>query len=406
MASLERKALDAILRRIRERRKRSAGGQSPVRSPRATTPATLREAAFSDFEAITALKRRGGIVIDPHENWKRLWVRNPALDRMKGLAIGWVLEAQGKIVGYLGNVALLYRYTERTLTAVSGTGFVVDPEYRAMSLSLDSAFYRQKEIDLRLATTAIESVAKLAVAFGSTQLPQPDFDVVLFWVLQPYPFAQAVAKKLELAPSLSAVGTVLASIVVQSDKVLRRRWPSQCNNGLEIEEISVSDIGEEFQEFWEGKVRERPRLLADRSAATLRWHFDVPGYRGTVQVLCCRRNRKLVGYVVIRNDVDRPDALRASTIGDLLAKDDDEEIVRALFLASFEIARRAKSHILEVMGFPGDIRRVLSGSRPYMRRLPAYPFYYRTSDPALQQALSEPAAWYACAYDGDRTLMP
>jgi hypothetical protein len=407
MASLEHKAVNAILSRIRARHETApARGGRPVQAYCVTKPATLRAASLADFEGITELKRRGGIVIDPIENWERLWVRNPALDKMRGLEIGWVLEVQHEIVGYLGNIALLYRYADKTLTAVTGTGFVVDPEYRAMSLSLDSAFYRQKAIDLHLATTAIEAVGKLAVAFRSAPLPQPDFEAVLFWVLQAYPFAQAVVKKLDLAPPFPGLGSLLGTLAVKSDKFLRRRRPSQCATDLEVTEIGVTDIGEEFQAFWEEKVKERLRLYADRSAATLRWHFSIPGHRGDIRVLCCRRKGTLVGYAVVRNDTERPDGLKASVIADFMARQDDEEIVRALFVAVFEIARSAKSHMLEVIGLPEEIRKVLSESKPYIRRLPACPFYYRANNPVLHDALSDAATWYACAYDGDRTLMP
>ena len=45
----------------------------------------------------------GHYLADSLENWKRLWKENPAL--LHGQIerpIGWVLEAAGVIVGYLG----------------------------------------------------------------------------------------------------------------------------------------------------------------------------------------------------------------------------------------------------------------------------------------------------------------
>ena len=38
-------------------------------------------------------------------------------------------------------------------------------------------------------------------------------------------------------------------------------------------------MGDEFQALWIEKLKERPRLLADRSLATLRWHLEIPGDR-------------------------------------------------------------------------------------------------------------------------------
>jgi SAM-dependent methyltransferase len=408
MSSLEHKAVDAILNRIRARRKAApaAGNRTVARPSAGTERAKLRDATLSDFEAITDLKKRGGIVLDPIENWERLWIHNPALQIMKGVPIGWVLESGDGIVGYLGNIALLYRYGGKVLTAVTGSGFVVDPEYRAMSLSLDSAFYRQKGIDLLLATTAIEAVGKLARAFKSDPIPQPDFDAVLFWVLQPYPFARSVVRKLELKEPFSGIGSVLASLAMQSDKLLRRRWTAQSPREWEISEIGVNEIGDEFQVFWEGILKESSRLYADRSAESLRWHFTIPGHKGITQVLCCHKNGRLAGYAVIRHEVEREDGLRRSLIADLLAREDDPATLRALFTTAYEQARRAGSHVLEVIGFSANVRQVLGEFKPYVRRYPACPFYYRTNDSNLHRELSDAEAWYACAFDGDGTLMP
>src|SRR5271170_7380002 len=179
MGSIEKKIAGAVLTAIRARRKASAAPEADllVQSSGAIAPAKLREARFSDFEAVAELKRRWGLNADSFENWERLWRQNPALVH-GGLErpIGWVLEADGAVVGYLGNISLLYRYGDRPLTAVTAHGLVVDPPYRAVSLTLVAAFFRQKPVDLFISTTAIESVGKIALAFKSAPLPQPDYD--------------------------------------------------------------------------------------------------------------------------------------------------------------------------------------------------------------------------------------
>lgn len=407
MSSLEHRAVKALLRRIRARRdpaQREENGS--VKPTRCVEPPKLRQAEMADFPTITELKVRGGIVVDPYENWKRLWIDNPAFAAVEGLAMGWVLEARGKIVGYLGNIALPYCYEGKRLTAVAGSGFVVDPEYRGASLSLNSAFYRQKSVDIHLSTTAIESVGKLARAFRSAALPQPDYDSILFWVLQPYGVAKALAKKLDLARPIEYFATILSSLAVSSDTMLRHRWPSECATDLDVIAVSVGGIGDEFEAFWQEKLNQKPRFYADRSAATLRWHFQVPGHNGSVRVLCCRRRGRLVGYAIVRNDFERPGGLKRTLIADLLVHHDDLEVVRALLVASFGEARHFKSHILEVIGFPPEIRQAFREAKPYVRRLPACPFYYRASDPALHRALADSSVWYAGPYDGDTTLMP
>jgi hypothetical protein len=402
MASIEQKVTSAILTAIRARREPE--DDIPARATAPSGRPILREAQFSDFDAVAKLKLRWGLSSDSLENWNRLWRHNPALGSAER-PIGWVLEARGQIVGYMGNIAQLYRYGDRTLTAVTSHGLVVESAYRPASLSLVAAFYHQKFADLYLTTTAIESVGKIARMFKSDPLPQADYDTVLFWVLQPRSFADALMKKLALGPSFSRLGSVLASLGIKADGFLRRRKIGRGSPGLTVSESGVNEIGDEFRQLWELKLREGSRLLAERSPASLRWHFQIPGDRGASRVLCCRKGGELLGYAVVRNEPpNEATGLRRSLVADLLVKQDDPEVLNALLEAAFDQAKRAGSHALEVLGFPENLRKVCLQSRPYQRKYPACPFFYKASDPTLHRSLSDGRLWYASPFDGDTTL--
>jgi hypothetical protein len=319
--------------------------------------------------------------------------------------IGWVLEAQGKVVGYLGNISTMYRYGDQTLTAVTGSGLVVDLAYRAMAPSLNSAFYRQKSVDLYLTTTAVEAVGKISLAFKAAPLPQAEYDSMLFWVLEPRPFAEVLMKKLELQPSLSRLGSMLTSLAVRMDRTLHRRWPSGNAATLAIKDIGVDEVGDEFRSLWREKLKEEPRLLADRDPETLRWHFEVPGDQGSARVLCYHKDKELLGYAVVRHEPpSHASGLRRSIIADMLARGDDPIVLRSLWLAAYDRAKQAGSHIFEVLGFPPSIRQICSDWHPYLRKYPACPFYYKAADPTLHQTFSDGRLWYASPFDGDTTL--
>jgi len=402
MASIEQKVTTAILTVIRARREPE--GDLRVHPAVAVAPVSLRQALFSDFAAVAQLKSHWGLASDSLENWERLWRHNPALGQVER-PIGWVLESEGQVVGYLGNITQLYRYGDRGLTAAISHGLVVEPAYRGASLSLVAAFYRQKSVDLYLTTTAIESVGKIARVFKSDPLPQIDYDTVLFWVLQPHPFAEVVMRKLELGPTLSWMGGVATSLAIEVDGILRRRGPSRGSESLTVTEVGVGDIGEEFQLLWEQKLNEKPRLLADRSPAALRWHFQIPGDRGSAHVLCCRNNRELLGYAVVRNEPpNEATGLRRSIVADMLAKQDDPEVLKALWAEAYDQASQAGSHVFEVLGFPESVRKVCSQWHPYTRKYPSCPFYYKASDHALHELFSDGRLWYASPFDGDTTL--
>ena len=320
--------------------------------------------------------------------------------------MGWVLEADGAVVGYIGNISLQCRYGDRTLSAVVAHAFVVDTAYRAVSVSLTTQLFSVRNRSIfTYAQQQIEAVGKIALAFKSARLPQPDYDSVFFSVLQPYPFAQAMMTKLSLGPAIARIGSVVAALAVGADKILRRRWPKRLSSSLIIREIAPKDMGDDFQALWTEKLKERPRLLADRSLATLRWLLEIPGDRGCARVLCCHKDGELAGYAVLRTDTDEENGLKKSVVADTFVKQDDPEVVKALWTAAYESAKHQGSHVLEVLGFPPSIRMACAEWKPYVRKYPASPYYYKAADPALHEALSEASAWYATPFDGDGTLI-
>jgi hypothetical protein len=413
MSAIEKTISGAILKRIRARRAAATAGavDSLTRDTAATAPAKLREARFSDFEAVADLKQKWGLNAESIENWERLWQRNPALVQSVLVPsnperpIGWVLEADGAVVGYLGNISLAYRYGDKTLSAATAHGLVVDPAYRALGLTLVAAYFRQKSVDLFISTSAIENVGKIALAFKSSPVPQRDYDTVLFWVLRPYGFGRALVKKLNFGPVLAQASSALIAFAVAVDKIVRRRWPRQSSSPFSVNEIRLDEIDSDFQTLWIAKQKEGSRLLADRSPAALRWHFEIPGDRGSSRVLCCYKNSELLGYAIVRSDTKPENDLRVSLIADLVAKRDDPEVLRALWVAAFDVARQAGSHVLEVMGFPCAIRQLSAKWNPYRRKYPACPFYFKAANPALHETLSDEAVWYASPFDGDATLV-
>jgi hypothetical protein len=408
LASVEGKLVAAILDRIRSRRRETSALRDDPhpKSPVAVSPARLREAFFSDFEAVHALKHRWGLIPDSFQNWERLWRDNPALQHStQPLPIGWILEADGRVVGYLGNIASLYHFGGKKLLAVTGHGLVVEPAHRMLSFTLNAAFYRQPFVDLYLTTTAIEAVGKIARAFRSSPLPQLDYEV-LFWVLRSQPFAQEVIAKLQLGPGVSRLAGALATLAVGTDKALRRRWPRRRESSLAVRQITVTEIGDDFQTLWESKLHEAPRLLADRSPGTLLWHCQTPDDKGSTALFCCYSGEELLGYIVVRSDPVQTRGVRRSMVADMIAKNDDPATLNALCAAAYQHGKHIGSHILEILGFPPSVRAICSQSDPYLRNYPSCPFYYKAADPSLHQALAEPSLWYASPFDGDTTLMP
>lgn len=409
MPSLEKKLVTAVLKRIRERRDSSIQAYNlPAADGSRTSGAlALRTARISDFQPIADLKGRYGIVVDPPDNWNRLWRDNPALSRIRSEpVIGWVLESQGRIVGYLGNIHLTYWYGCKPLTAAVGSGLVVEPSYRIFAMRLVKAFFEQKGVELYLGTTAIEPVVKMSQCFGADLLPQTGCDLVYFWILRPSQFAASMTKQMHLTKPFTHLSKVAFLFALATDRILRKRRPTGDSRRFLVTEKNVSEVGEGLEAFWVEKRREKTRLFADRSTQTLRWHFEIPGFQGTARMLCCYGAEKLVGYAVVRTNSRGEDGLRRTKLADILASQDDPDVLRSLLVAAYSRAAREGSDIFEIGCAPVEVQRAIAGWKPYVRSLPNPQFFYKATDQQVHQALASGSAWYASAYDGDTTLMP
>lgn len=405
MSTLEKKIADVVLKRIRAAR--SNGDIESVRdtAPKMLKPISLREARFSDFEQVSALTARLGLGSDSAENWRRLWVENPALADGETAVIGWVLETTSEIVGFLGSIRLQYEYQRESLRAVTTCAFAVDVAYRAFSHLLLTSFFRQKNADLFLNTTATVPAGKMMQAFKATPLPQKDYGQVLFWIIDPYQFTKSVFTRMEIASGLAAL-SFLVSLGVSADVTLRRRTPKVANRKYKITETGVNDLGQEFERFWSSKAQETLRLRAKRDLATVRWHFNPPGSRQVARVVGCYSGDRLVGYAIIRHYTATKDGLRRTAIADLMMEGQEYQVIEELLSAIHISARNAGSHVLEMMGFPREIREVALKAKPYFRNYPACPFFYKARDRALHERLNDENAWYACPFDGDGTIWP
>jgi hypothetical protein len=138
----------------------------------------------------------------------------------------------------------------------------------------------------------------------------------------------------------------------------------------------------------------------------MRWHFCPPQSTRTVKAFLCYSSDRLVGYAVVRHEVDLKMRLRRSVIADLVALEDNENIVGELIASVYQNAKREGTHVLELMGFPGTIRNALAKCNPFSREYPACPFFFKARDKKLHEKLLDEKIWYASPFDGDATLWP
>jgi hypothetical protein len=360
---------------------------------------TLRLATPEDGLEATELLRRLGLVMPVGPvaiaaHWNRLWGDNPALrhDSTDPLP-GWVLEAEGRMVGFFANYAQTYWQGERRLSVAIASQWGVEKAHRAATALLSDAYFAQPHADMILVTTGIKATGRLFDRYGGVAVPQPGLDRMALWVVGTGGFLAAMLRK------TGKPGAGLAQFAgVAAAPLARWRWPPKPRQPVTITEDGAFDP--RFDALFAAKRREQPeRLFADRTAAALAWHVRPHAARLGLRVLTVGSNCSLSGYAVMVRDDAPAIGLIRWRIADLLVREDDPRLIGDLLGAAVRVAAANGAHAVEIGGMAEPVQQVVAGLRPLTRALPTWPCFFR-----MNNGQTPPQAWYLSGYDGDTVL--
>ena len=363
----------------------------------------IRESSFSDFEGIKALEERYGLETKEYEEWRYLWENNPAVAEVKQpWPMGWVIEDHRKqIVGYLGNFAVAYEFKGKRLVAAAGTCFVVESDYRNYSLLLIKRFFGQKCADLFLDTTANYEAGRIFSAFRARKVPVDSYEIPLFWITNYKRFiSSAFIKK---ALPLGGIIKYPLSLAMWSRDRLTKRGRYLNGSDGEVEHCLAFD--ERFDLFWDDLRRAHPnRLLRVRDSRHLNWYFKHAIASRKIWITVLRENSTITAYAVFFRQDTPKIGLRRIRLIDLQSADETSDNFMKMISSGIRRCRKEGIDMLEVIGFNPQKRDIIERGRPYQRRLPNWPFFYKARDLLLEKALENPEAWDPCLLDGDSTI--
>ncbi|MDA1090444.1 MAG: hypothetical protein O3A85_09060 [Proteobacteria bacterium] len=379
-----------------------------------TEKGTLRDATFDDALEATALLVRLGLTMPEGDDavsayFDKLWRANPAMRTAASKpALGWVLEDNGEIVGFFGNVPLLYEFGGKPMIVSDASLWGVDQNYRSETPRLAEAYFGQTNVDALLVTTAIKPTRRIFERHGGMPVAQPGLDEVLYWVIDGAGFMKAGLRKKGVGGVASFLGGHLGGMALNARLRLFGRRPFANLDGITI--INPDEIDAEFDDLWRDKCKEYPgRLLANRSAEALKWHFNVGRFSTLTRIICLYASEQagggLRGYAAVVRE-DAPEiGLKRLKIADLFVAGDDAGAVDALLAAAYEYGMAKRCHVVEVIGLPENLRRRVVSHKPLSRPMPTFPFLFKAVNPGLSDPLSHADGWYMTAYDGDSTLL-
>jgi len=365
-------------------------------------PPKLREARFEDHAQIAALVSKYHLYFEDYAGWTHLWANNPAYRGIEdNFPIGWVLESDGRISGYLGNVPANYEFEGKSLLSAATRAWVVDEAYRTYSPLLLGTYFQQRNVDLFLSTTVNAQSAPAYSVFQGLRVPVGVWDRALFWITDYSAFVESFLRW-RGGGLLKALSYPLAGGLFLRDRVRRstlRQAQAKVN--------PCSGFDDRFDAFWTTlRKQKRDVLLAVRSREALDWHFKSALADNNAWIYTIEASSDLSAYgVFLRND-HKEIGLTRMRLVDFQCL--DQERAPAVLMAMLELAadrcRQESISMLELIGLTPALERNLEQAHPHQRALSTWLYCYRANSPALAEKLRRAAVWEPWLFDGDSSL--
>lgn len=361
----------------------------------------VREANFDDEGAVKVLCIRNGLAGEQSEfAWNWLWIDNPACK--ENWPIGWILEANNEVVGYIGNVPRAYQIDGQQVVVGAARSFVVDHNYRGSALKLMANFITKNPAEILIFSGVNNLASPLYRMARASILPQTEYGNSLFWVVSGRGFSSAFLRKKGVIKSLAKLAGVLIGPAFAVEGALRKRW--KLNGIAKIEYLQPSEITVEFDSFWNAFVSSKPHcFLAQRDYLSLKWQFGHPAAASRRPVVVCARIKgELKGYAVLTR-WDSPEfGLKRIMFTDLIVLDNNEQVIKELVVGSYQYADADGVDLLQLMALPTHVRKVLDVFTPFKKNSIDSTFWYDVKNTSYD--LSMPDSWYVSMLDGDSTL--
>jgi len=304
----------------------------------------LRPFVLDDVDGLNALRAEAAWAPLPLAHWQ--WHHeNPA---QEDSIIGWVIDNDGSLDGFMGNFIQNYYRGDTRYRAATCHEIIVSKRARGGAKVIMRAFLDQTGVFLGSTLNANTLSAPIHRKLGLTPLPNGTDALKLSWPVSRPTLAMAKALRLtsNRFPKIAdRLGEYFTPERARHFKPEAFNWPT--NTAL------ISDLGDtgDYARFWQALV-EDGRLVADRSPSLMRWRTRDPNLYTPPLLLGWQDDKSICAYAMAQLSkmatIDAP----VLEIIDLVALDRAPaqavpELVDALLLAARAMgASKLRLHVL------------------------------------------------------------
>ena len=198
------------------------------------------------------------------QHWQRLWNENPFYKTFKlEHFYGWVMEHNGKIVGFFGNIPRTYSLNYKLIPVAIASQWGVKKEYREYTDLLSEKFFNENPITLKLVTTAIKPTGRIFEKFNGKRVPNNELDNVY---MVPIDLFKLIQHKY--------TNSLLKFFIAFLSYIIPWKWKFRTikkNNA--IREIKIETAENNLEEFLNRFMNQSKGLIATRNLETLKWFY-------------------------------------------------------------------------------------------------------------------------------------
>ena len=390
----------------------SVADPAPQLQTQSTTPNAdlqrspeIREASFDDYEQITSLISRNGLGTRTRDRWEHLWSNNPVYQKLTNWPIGWVVEQNSEIVGYLGNIPLTYHLNGCEILASGLHAFSLDESHRGHGLVLLNRLLQSApQVEHFVGSTANANSAKVLDRLGISRVPVGNWDNCAFWITNYDGFVSSAISRKQWPGALAGFASPALNIY---DKVSKSSLPRQ-NHPLHRQNA----FDDRFNVFWQELQQSYPRrFLATRSRDVLDWHFKFSLAENRAWVVTYEVDSRVSAYAIFQRQDHHDINLKRVRLIDYQAlpgsrdrSSSEDAILESILAWGLNECATQGIHMLEAIGFRPDKQRVIDRFAHRRRQLAAWRYFHKTPCEALQQKLHDQDAWDPSLFDGDASL--
>lgn len=359
----------------------------------------IRPAAEGDgLAAIKLLKKLGLNLPDGDRDilayWERLWRGNPYYKMFnEEIQYGWVMEHEGRIVGFFGSIPRIYYYNSKPMHVSIASQWGVEKEYRAFTSLLSDQYFEHNICDLKIVSTAIKPTGRIFDKYGGHKIPNEELDKVYMIPISLFKL-MAIKYKSPLIKSTLHLFNKIIPWKIQYSLLKRNE---------KITQIQIAQAPDELDAFFKRYHATLSGLVAARTTEIIKWLGAGSSDRPGKACFVYREGDLISGFASIaRENIAEDPNIRRYKITDLIAE--SAGIKTALLKELIRYAHRQNADILEIH-HPGMISKDEIPLSIVMERKHAhFPLYYQTADKQLENKLQERSNWHISPFDGDTSL--